>query len=74
MIYNTQDKKVFVFINLIFLENDYMNNYEPQNKVLFEEMQSNQIKRPPQLETILDRTMKSQSKVKFHYSLAIVEG
>ena len=41
--YSPKDQKVFVSTNATFLEHDYMNNYKPQSKVVFEELTSDKI-------------------------------
>ena len=43
LFYSPQDKKVFVSTNATFLENDYMENFKPRNRVVLEELQSDHI-------------------------------
>ena len=47
LFYNPQDKKVFVLTNATFLENDYMENFKPQSRVVLEELQSDHIRPRP---------------------------
>ena len=44
--YNPKEKKVIVSTHATFLEEDYMNNFKPKNKVVLEELDS--IRDPPQ--------------------------
>ena len=41
--YSHEDQKVFVSTNTIFLENNYMNNYKPYNKVVIEKLMNDKI-------------------------------
>ena len=47
LFYCPSDKKVFVSINVTFLEDDYMTKFKPRSKVVLEELRSNQIKKSP---------------------------
>ena len=47
LFYSPSDKKVFVSTNTYFLEDDYMTNFKPRNKVVLEELRSNQIIKSP---------------------------
>ena len=45
-IFNPKEKKVIVSTHATFLEEDYMNNFKPKNKVVLEELDS--VRDPPQ--------------------------
>ena len=47
LFYSPSDKKVFILKNATFLKDDYMTNFKPHNKVVLEELRSNQIRKPP---------------------------
>ena len=47
LFYNPQDKKVFLSSNATFLENDYMENFKPQSRVVLEELKFDQIRPRP---------------------------
>ena len=42
LFYSPQDKKVFVSTDATFLENDYMENFKPQSRVVLEALQSDE--------------------------------
>ena len=46
LFYNYKDNKVFVSINAKFLEDDYMNNFNPRSKVVLAEMNEPVIEQP----------------------------
>ena len=47
LFYSPSDKKVFVSTNATFLKDDYMTNFKPHNKVVLEELRSDQIRKSP---------------------------
>ena len=47
LFYSPSDKKVFVSKNATFLEDDYMTNFKPRNKVVLEELRYDQIRKSP---------------------------
>ena len=47
LFYSPSDKKVLVWTNDTFLEDDYMTNFKPRSKVLLEELRFNQIRKSP---------------------------
>ena len=47
LFYSPSDKKVFVLTNATFLEDDYMTNFKPRNKVVLEKLRSDQIRKSP---------------------------
>lgn len=46
LFYYSEENKVFMSMNAIFLEYHYINNNKPYNKMLLEELESNGIKKP----------------------------
>lgn len=46
-LYNSQESKVIMLTNSIFLEHNNMNNNKAQSKILLEEFEYNGIKKPP---------------------------
>ena len=42
--YNSQENKVFVSTNAIFLEDNYIRDHKPCSKVVLEELLSNEIR------------------------------
>ena len=47
MFYSPSDKKVFIWTNATFLEDDYMKNFNPCNKVVLEELRYDKIRKSP---------------------------
>ena len=47
LFYRPTDKKVFVSINVTFLEDDYITNFKPRSKVVLEELCSDKIRKSP---------------------------
>ena len=47
LFYSPLDKKVFVSTNATFLEDDYITNFKPRNKVVLEELRFDQIRKSP---------------------------
>ena len=47
LFYCPSDKKVFASTNATFLKDDYMTNFKPRNKVVLEELRSDQIRKSP---------------------------
>ena len=45
LFYSPSDKKVFASTNVTFLEDDYMKNFKPRNKVVLEELRYDQIRK-----------------------------
>ena len=47
LFYSPQDKKVFVSINITFLENDYVTNFKPRSTVVLEKLRGDVIAPQP---------------------------
>ena len=47
LFYRLLDKKVFVSTHVTFLEEDYINNFKPKNKIILEELTSAQEQTEP---------------------------
>lgn len=49
--YNNQENKAYMSTNIIFFEQDYINNNKPHSKVFLKENEFYRIKQPPPIDT-----------------------